>query len=222
MQRDLGEREAHHDPVRLHVRDVVEQQPRDRDHLQVVGARREAEAAPLEDGVLGMERERDEGEEAVGLVLLLAQAQQVVDALLVGLDVAVEHRALRRDPHLVRGVVDVEPLVGMLLARRDQVAHAVGEDLGAAAGHRVEAGVLQLAQHLLVRAALELRDVVDLGRRVELEMDVRQRRLQLAEELGVVLEVDVRVLAVDHVDLGEPEQLVLRDRVLDELVARSA
>ena len=136
-------------------------------------AGREAEAAPLEDGVLGVERERDEREEAAGLVLLVAQPQQVVDALLVGLDVAVEHRALRRDPQPVRGVVHVEPLVGVLLARRDERAHAVGEDLGAAAGHRVEAGVLQLAQDLLVRAALELRHVVDLGRRVELEMDVR-------------------------------------------------
>ena len=69
-----------------------------------------------------------------------------------------------------------------------------------------------------MRAALEPRDVVDLGRRVELEMDVRQRLLQLAQEPGVVLEVDVRVLAVDGVDLGEAEELVLRDRVLDELV----
>ena len=114
------------------------------------------------------------------LVLLVAQPQQVVDALLVRLDVAVEHRALGRDPEPVRGVVDVEPLVGMLLARRDQRADAVGEDLGASARHRVEAGVPQRAQDLLVRAALEPRDVVDLRRRVELEVDVRQRLLQLA------------------------------------------
>ena len=155
MERDLGERKAHHDPVGLHVRDVVEQEPRDGDHLQVVGTGGEAEAAPFEHGVLRMERERDEGEEAAGLVLLLTQPQQVVDALLVGLDVAVEHRALGRDPELVSGVVNVEPLVGVLLARSDERADAVGEDLGSAAGHRVEAGVLQREQDLLVRAALE-------------------------------------------------------------------
>jgi hypothetical protein len=34
-----------------------------------------------------MERERDEGEEAAGLVLQRAQAEEVIDALLVGLDV---------------------------------------------------------------------------------------------------------------------------------------
>ena len=59
---------------------------------------------------------------------------------------------------------------------------------------------------------------MDLGRRVELEVDVWQRLLQLAQQAGVVVELDVRVLAVHRVDLGEPVELVLRDRVLDELV----
>ena len=88
-----------------------------------------------------------------GLVLELAQPEQVVDALLVGLDVPVEHRAVRRDPEPVRGAVDVEPVVRMLLAGRDEPPDAVGEDLGAAAGQRAEPGVAQLAQHLLVREA---------------------------------------------------------------------
>ena len=96
-------------------------------------------AAPLEDGVLRVERERDEREEAAGLVLQVAQAEQVVDPLLVGLDVAVEHRAVRRDAEAVRRAVRLEPDVRMLLAGRDQPAHAVGEDLGAAAGQRAEA-----------------------------------------------------------------------------------
>src|SRR3989440_12300174 len=38
MESHLGEREAHHDPVGLHMRDVVEQEPRYRDHLEVVRA----------------------------------------------------------------------------------------------------------------------------------------------------------------------------------------
>ncbi len=92
-----------------------------------------------------MEGERDECEEAASLVLLVAQPQHVVDALLVGLDVTVEQRAVRRDTHSVCRVVHVEPLVGMLLAGRDQLAHAVGEDLGAAPGQRAESGVLEHA-----------------------------------------------------------------------------
>ena len=220
VERDRRERHPHHDPVGLDVRDVVEHQPRDGEHLQVVGAGRVPPAAPLEDRVLRVERERDEGEEAAGLVLLGAQPEQVVDPLLVRLDVAVEHRAVRRDAEPVRRVVGAEPEVGVLLAGRDELAHAVGEDLGAAARQRAEPGGLQLAQHLLVREPGERRHVVDLGRRVELQVHVGQRLLQRADRVDVEVEVDVRVLAVDHVDLGEAGQLVLADRVLDELRRR--
>jgi hypothetical protein len=98
-----------------------------------------------------MERERDEGEEAARLVLLLAQPQQVVDALLVRLDVAVQHRAVRRNPQSVRCVMCVEPEVRMLLAGSDQPPDAIREHLGAAAGQRAQTHVAQRAQHLLVR-----------------------------------------------------------------------
>ena len=102
----------------------------------------------------------------------------MLDALLVGLDVPVEERAVRRHPQPVRGVVDVEPDVRVLLAGRDEPPHAVGEHLRAAARERAETGGLQLAQHLLVREPGERRHVVDLGRRVALEEHVRQRLVE--------------------------------------------
>ena len=151
VQRHLREREPHHDPVGLHVRDVVEQQARNGDGLEVVARRGVTPAATLEDGVLGVEGERDEGQEAAGLVLQVAQAQQVVDPLLVRLHVAVEHRAVGRDAEPVGGAVGVEPEVGMLLARGNQTAHAVGEHLGTASGQGAEPGVAQPPEHLLVR-----------------------------------------------------------------------
>ncbi len=197
--------------------DVVEHQPRHGDHLQVVRPGGEAPAATLEDGVLGVERERDEREEAAGAVLLLAEAQQMVDPLLVCLDVAVEERAVRRDPEPVGAVVGVEPVLGRLLSGRDQLPHARREDLGAAARERAEPRGLQLLQHLLVRQPRELRHVVDLRRRVHLQVHVRKRRVERPDRVDVVVEADVRVLAVDDVQLGEAVQLVLADHVLDEL-----
>jgi hypothetical protein len=104
----------------------------------------------FENGVLRMERERDEREKAACLVLLIPQPQQVVDPLLVGLDMPVQHRAVRRDPQAMRRVVREEPEVRMLLPRRDQPPDAVGEHLRAAPRKRAQADVAQRPQHLLV------------------------------------------------------------------------
>ena len=71
-----------------------------------------------------------------------------------------------------------------------------------------------------MREARERRHVVHLGGRVALEVHVRQLGLQGAERVEIEVEVDVRVLAVDHVDLGERGQPVLLDRVADELLGR--
>ncbi len=167
-----------------------------------------------------MEGQRDEGEEAPRPVLLLAEPEDVVDPLLVRLDVPVEHRAVRRDPHAVGRVVDVEPDVRMFLARRDQRPDAVGEDLRAATREGAEPGVLELAQHLFVREAGQRRHVVDLGGRVALEVHVGERLRERADRVDVEVEPDVRVLAVDHVDLGEAGCGALLDRVADELLRR--
>ena len=104
----------------------------------------------------------------------------------------------------VRRVVHVEPDVRMLLAGRDELAHAVGEDLCAAARERPEAGRLELAQHLFVREPRERRHVVHLGGRVALQVHVGQRACAARGRVDVEVEVDVGALAVDHVDLGEP------------------
>jgi hypothetical protein len=217
VQGDLRHRHPHHDPVRLDMVDVVEEEPRHGDHLQVVRPVGVLPAALLEDGVVRVEGERDEGEEAGGLVLELAKAQPVVDPLLVGLDVAVEHRAVRRDPERVRNAVHLQPGLGVLLAGGDEPPDAIGEDLGAAAGQRAEPRVFELAQHLLVREAREVGHVVDLARREALEVHVRHRLLQPSDDLEVVVEVHVRALAADHVDLREAGHLALTARVLDEL-----
>mgnify|MGYP003289875242 CR=1 FL=1 len=62
--------------------------------------------------------------------------------------------------------------------------------------------------------------MVDLRRGVHLQVHVRECLLERADGVDVELEVDVRVLAVDDVDLGEAGELALADRVLDELLGR--
>ena len=96
-----------------------------------------------------MEGQRDEGLEPAGFVLKLAQADEMVDAVLGLLDVAVEHGGVGVQAEAVGGAVDVEPAFGRGLGAADLVADFGMEDLGPAAGQAAEAGVNELGQDLL-------------------------------------------------------------------------
>ena len=89
------------------------------------------------------------------------------------------------------------------LSCADLPAHALGEDLGAAARQRIEARVHQLAQHLLVGLAVEIREERDLDGGEALQVDVGTDPLEAAQQLRVVVERQVGVQTVDDVDLGE-------------------
>ena len=102
-------------------------------------------------GVVGMERQRNKRLEAAGLVLQRAQLEQVIDAVFVVFDVAVEHGRVGVQSDLVGESRSVEPLVAVDLVVADDVAHAVGENLGAAAGQRIHACGFQLFQRLADR-----------------------------------------------------------------------
>ena len=76
-------------------------------------------------------------------------------------------------PSRVRELVDREIAIGVALVVADLPPHALGEDLRAAAGQRVEPRRLQLAQHLLVGHLVEIGEERDLDRGEALEMNVR-------------------------------------------------
>ena len=68
--------------------------------------------------------------------------------------------------------------IGVALVVRDLPAHALGEDLGAAAGQRVEARLLQLAQHLLVGHAVEIGEERNFDRGKALQVNAGRIRLK--------------------------------------------
>ena len=104
----------------------------DRDGAQIIDARGPGEV--LHAVAVGVEGEGDERLKPAALVLLFAEAQHVVDAMLEGLDVPVEHGGVGLHPEAVRDVVHLEVLLGGRLVVRDARAHVGVEDLGAAAG----------------------------------------------------------------------------------------
>ena len=75
----------------------------------------------------------------------------------------VHHRDRCLHALVVRELHDLEPAVGAGLLGRDDVAHALHEDLTAAARNRIESGLPQLADHIDCLHAEQLGEKVDLA-----------------------------------------------------------
>ena len=123
-------------------------------------------------------------------------------------------------PYIIVAVVDMpepvrlahhaEPLGRLRLLGRDDLAHAVDEDLGAAAGQRVEARVAQAREHVGRRELRAPRDVLDLGRRQRVQVD-RVALLDRAEQILVPVDVEVGMVAALH----QQRRAAERERLLD-------
>jgi hypothetical protein len=83
------------------------------------------------------------------------------------------------------------------------LAHALGEDLGAAARDGAEPGLDQLGQHLAEGLLGHLRDLVELDHGEGLDVDLGPRALHRAQQVEVVLVGDLGPHARDHVHLGD-------------------
>ena len=149
-----------------------------------VGGRRRRQLAHLV--VLVVERQRDERLEAPGLVLQRTHLQQVIDALGRRLDVPVEHRDVGAHAHLVRGAVHRQVAITVALVVGDLPADARGEDLGAAAGQRIEPRRAQLLEHLAIGLAVVIGEERDLDGGEALQVDAGTDALQPAQQVRVV------------------------------------
>ncbi len=133
-------------------------------------------------------------------------------------DAAEHHRGGRGYAEVVALTHDVEPLVRGRLLGRDVAAHGVHEDLGAAAGQRVQTGVAQAREHLARGEPGELAQVHDLGRAEAVHVD-GVAGLELAQHALVPLERQVGV----HAALQKDRRALEIERLLDlrvELVGR--
>ena len=163
-------------PRGLQVVEVVEDEPCDGERAQIVHSRRFERDAVLQGklGVIGLKAPGDERGEAAGLVLQLAQAQQVLQAFFERFDGAIHHRGGRAKARMVRLAHHTQPLVCRRLSVAvQQLPHAVDEDLGASTGNAVEAGGDEPRDDRRHRQLRHARDVQHLGRRQRVQLEVR-------------------------------------------------
>src|SRR5438874_522547 len=122
------------------VRDVVEEDPRKRD-VPPVFTRRDLAAA--ERGSVRLVGPAEEREQAAGLVLEVARPLQVLEALVERLVEADHHRRRRLHAALDDRALRLEVVADGVLPLCVPLSEILGQDLAAAAGNPVHAGVAE-------------------------------------------------------------------------------
>src|ERR1039458_2001030 len=183
------------------MREVVEHEAADRDLLDIQHAGGFWQV--LQRRVIGMESQRDEGLEASGFVLQRAQFEQMIDAVFVVFDMAVEHGCVGLQPDLVGDSRSVEPLVAIDLVVADDVANPVGKYFRAAAGQRIHAGGFQLFQRLPNGKLSALRKICDLDHGEGFEMHLGKALLESGAEIEEILKRKVGMQSANDVELRD-------------------
>ena len=152
--------------------------------------------------VVGMIRERNEGEESAGLVLQVAQHRHVLDPVGRGLDVTVEHRAVGRNAELVRLAVHPDPLFAGELPVGDRGPHRRAEHFRAATGQAGEPrslSAISTSRMLLfsIRARCAISTAVS-----ALMWTIGVPLLEPADHVRVVAQPQLRVQAADDMELA--------------------
>jgi len=212
-QADLAGLESRRHPGGLDVQNVVEIEARDGQRLEVFDAGRLLLDEAAQRGVLALEGPRDERGESTGLFLNLADHVEVVHALFDGLAAAEHHGRGSAKPQRVRRAMHFDPVIGRRLEAADAAPHIVVQDLGPAAGNRIEAGVPQPGDGVANTQLADLGNVHDLGRGETVAPDLGKAVLDGAQQIFVPLDLQVGVQAALHEDAGAAEV----ERLLDLL-----
>src|SRR5271165_7688233 len=108
----------------------------------------------------------------------------MVDTVLGGFEVAVEHGAVALQPNLVRDARRFQPFVAVDLVIANDASDALRENLRSAAWQRIDASCFEPLQRLADGDLSALGKIGDLDHGEGLQMDLRVALLQTADHLA--------------------------------------
>ncbi len=138
-----------------------------------------------------------------GFVLQRAQLEQMVDAIGIVLNVAVEHGRIGLETQLVGRARGFEPLLAVNLVVANDGADAGGKDLRAAAGHGVDACLAKLDQGLVYAELGAPSEECNLDHGEGLDVHLRKTLFEAANEIEEEFEGQVGVQTADDVKLRD-------------------
>src|SRR2546423_6287374 len=149
-----------------------------------------------------MKSQRDESDESARLILQVAEAQQVIDALLLGFHVTIQHSGVGAQPDLVSLARDVQPHLSADFVVADDFAHPRMKNLRASAGQRIHAGLFELEQSVSRGQLGNAREVAHLDHGESFQMHARAALFEPTNQLKKMVKGEVRMQATDNVEFG--------------------
>src|SRR5215470_1348206 len=146
-----------------------------------------------------MKCQGDETHKTLSTVLQFTQPEKMVDAILDGLEVAVQHCGVGGNASGVDFFGQLQPPVAACFVCAYPAASRLSEYLGSAAWAAIESGGNQSIDHLLVGHPANCSQVVQFDHSEGFQMHVGEAALQLAQESCVIIELKPRMQAADDV-----------------------
>ncbi len=208
---NLGQPFSQHHPIGFDVVEIVQHQPGHGHHFEVVHGPGAGKIGKL--GVGGMKGQRNEGGKAAGAVLKFPEPEQVPNALLDGLDVAVQQGGVGDDAFAMQRLGDLQPAVAADFIGVQFPPNPLAKHLRAAAGHHAQSGFLEGSNGSGQPQAAQLGHVVDFHRRKRLDGRLGPHEPGGADHVQVILKGQTWIDAAHDMDfpdgVGGPLQQAL-------------
>src|ERR1700720_2320640 len=107
---------------------------------------------------------------AARFILLLTEANEVIDSIFDRFNVAVEHRRVCLQSGVMHGSGKLEPTFCVTLVRANHRPCRLAKDLRAAAGARIQPRIDQLLNDVLVLHFVEMSEMIQLDHRKGFQM----------------------------------------------------
>jgi len=200
-KRDLGQLGTDHHPVGLNMRKVVKKTAGHSDVFEIVKTAGLGQLVQL--GVLGMKGQGNKGKKAAGFILGLPEGGKMLDPLLHGLNMPIEHGGVTLEPDAMRCLGNLKPALAGKLFLAGALSDPGAEHLGPTAGDRTQPGGNQFLKGLGHRLSGKLGQMGNLYTGKGLDVDLGPHLLDAAQHVQIILVRQIRVNPAHHMHLGD-------------------
>src|SRR5438270_11029555 len=140
--------------------------------------------------------------ESAGLILLLAESNEMIDAIFHRFDMPVEHGRICFKAGRVNLPGQIQPARRVALVGTDHRARRLPKYFSSASRARIKTGIDQLSDHILIIHFVKMSEVIEFDHRESFQMELWIFVLQGRKQVRKVTQREFRIQAARDVQFG--------------------